>query len=404
MGDVLFLAHRMPFPPDRGDRIRAFNILKHLAKTRRVHFAGFVDSPEDIAHQAGLEPYTVGRTVVVRTKRRPVALAEALLHRRPVSLTAFDSAAMRAGIANILAREAIDTIYVYSGQMAQYLPEDRDARVVMDFCDVDSAKFDAYADQALGPMRWITRREGRMLADFERQVAARADASLFITEAEAALFRQRGGAGTICVVENGIDLAVFDAEADFAPVPGDGPLVVFTGQMDYRPNIEAATWFAHESWPIVRARFPDARFAIVGRAPTDAVRALGRIAGVEVTGEVPDVRGWVAAAACVVAPLKLARGVQNKVLEAMAMARAVVASAAAAEGIAHAGTIRVADTVEALAQDVIALLADPAGAAALGRRARAQVEARYGWDARLAALDPLMTTGAASATRALEGV
>jgi glycosyltransferase involved in cell wall biosynthesis len=165
-------------------------------------------------------------------------------------------------------------------------------------------------------------------------------------------------------------------------------LIVFTGQMDYRPNIEAVTWFARDTLPQIRARHPTARFAIVGRAPTPAVQALAGEA-VTVTGAVDDVRGWLAAADVCVAPLKLARGIQNKVLEAMAMARPVVASAAAAEGIDHAGTIRVAADAQDFAAQVLALIDAPADAAELGQAARAQVLRRYGWDARLAPLDAL---------------
>ncbi|MBD8639279.1 glycosyltransferase [Sphingomonas sp. CFBP 13733] len=158
--------------------------------------------------------------------------------------------------------------------------------------------------------------------------------------------------------------------------------------MDYRPNIEAVTWFARDILPRIRTQHPTARFAIVGRAPTPAVQALAGDA-VIVTGAVDDVRGWLAAAEVCVAPLKLARGIQNKVLEAMAMARPVVASAAAAEGIDHAGTIRVAADASEFAAQVRALLDAPADAADLGRAARAQVLRRYGWDARLAPLDAL---------------
>jgi sugar transferase (PEP-CTERM/EpsH1 system associated) len=266
--------------------------------------------------------------------------------------------------------------------MAQYLPA-TGPRLIMDFVDADSAKFAAFADEATGPMRWMFVREARLLAAHERQVTARVDASLFVSAAEAALVP--GG----IALENGIDLEMFDPAASFAPVAGEAPLAVFTGQMDYRPNIQAVTFFAQAVLPRLRERFPTLRFAIVGRAPTAEVRALASDA-VQVTGEVADVRGWLAAASVVVAPLSLARGIQNKVLEAMAMARPVVASAAAAEGIDHAGTIRVADGAESMAAAVAALLDAPAAADALGSAARAQVRRRYAWDARLAPLDTLL--------------
>jgi sugar transferase (PEP-CTERM/EpsH1 system associated) len=247
----------------------------------------------------------------------------------------------------------------------------------MDFVDLDSAKFATYAADSNGPMRWMMRREAHLLGRHERMVAARVDASLFVSAPEAALLPGSR------VLENGIDTDFYDPATP--PVAAPQPLIVFTGQMDYRPNVDAVSWLVRHVLPLV----PGAHFAIVGRAPTAAVRAL---AGERVTviGEVADVRGWLAAADVVVAPLKLARGIQNKVLEAMAMARPVVASPAAAEGIDHAGTIRVADTPAAYAEAIRALLGDRAAANALGRAARAQVLARYGWEARLAPLDAII--------------
>ena len=168
-----------------------------------------------------------------------------------------------------------------------------------------------------------------------------------------------------------------------------GPLLVFTGQMDYRPNVEAVAWFAAEVLPRLRQTHPAVRFAIVGRAPTAAVQALAA-PDVIVTGAVDDVRPWLAAASVCVAPLHLARGIQNKVLEAMAMARPVVASPAAAEGIDHAGTLRVAGSAAEQARAIGALLDDPDAASALGDAARARVLARYDWAARLAPLDALL--------------
>jgi sugar transferase (PEP-CTERM/EpsH1 system associated) len=295
-----------------------------------------------------------------------------------VSLTAFADARVRHAVDGVLARHPIDAIYAFSGQMAQYLPA-AGPRVVMDFVDLDSAKFAAYADDAMGPMRWLMRRETRLLGAFERSAAARVDASLFVSEAEAALLP---GAQAL---ENGIDTERFDP-ASVSPVPEPGPLIVFTGQMDYRPNIDAVTAFARNALPAIRAEHPTARFAIVGRSPTATVKALAGEA-VIVTGEVADVRPWLAGAAVVVAPLQLARGVQNKVLEAMALARPVVASSAAAEGIDHAGTIVVADDAAAA---VSALLAEPVRAEALGRSAQSRVIERYGWEARLSGLRDLL--------------
>lgn len=389
MGEILFLAHRHPFPPNRGDKIRGYHILRHLARRHRVHLIAFADDRRDLDQARGLDDVVASAQIFWRGKPRWRAAAEALALGRPVSLTAFHQHAVARAVRTLLTDRPIELIYVFSGQMAQYLPLATDARVIMDFVDMDSAKFDAYG-AGHGAQAAMMRREGRLLFAFERDIAARAEASLFVSDAEAAFFRARAGVDRVHAVENGIDTDFFDPAATFPTVDGQAPLVVFTGEMDYRPNIEAVSWFARDVMPLLRHRHPDLRFAIVGRAPTEAVRALGQMPGVVVTGEVADVRGWLAAAQVAVAPLKLARGVQNKVLEAMAMARPVVASPAAAEGIDHNGALRVAASPAETSAAIGALLNNPGEAAALGSAARARVIARYGWDARLAPLDALI--------------
>jgi len=393
MGDILFLAHRVPFPPDRGDKIRAFNVLRYLSRHKRVHLIAFADDPADLKHRSGLNKVTASREIIWRGKGQVAAGVQALIGRRPFSLTAFDNPELRNAVTAALAKRSIDTIYVFSSQMAQYLPAKPRQRVVMDFVDMDSAKFATYGKTTRGFTGWMMRREARMLAQFEKAVAARADASLFVSEAEAALFRERTGAERVHAVENGIDTVTYDPAARFAQMEAVAPLIVFTGQMDYRPNIEGVSWFAEAVFPHIRLRHPEAQFAIVGRKPDAAVQALAKIDGVTVTGEVPDVRPWLAAASVVVAPLKLARGVQNKVLEAMAMARPVVASPAAATGIDHGGTIEIGAGVGGMADAVNALIADRVRGVELGKAARQRVIDLYGWDAKLAALDPIMGFG-----------
>jgi len=382
MKDILFLAHRIPYPPDRGDKIRSWNILRHLATLARVHLACFADDEKDAARLPALREAIGGEIhVEVRTRTKVAAGAIALVEGRPVSLALFDSPKLRAFVERKLAGDSIGTIFAFSGQMAQFVPAGVRQRFVMDFGDVDSAKFAQYAAEGAGPMRWVNRREGERLAAFERAVAGRADLCLFVSEAEAALFRERTGLANISALSNGIDVDHFDPDADFPRLEkGETPVLLFTGQMDYPPNADAVAWFAHEVLPLV----PGARFVIAGRNPPAAVRALAG-ARVTVTGAVPDMRSWLAAADVVVAPLKLARGIQNKVLEAMAMAKPVVASPAAFEGIeAIAGRdLLVADDAAATAAAVNRLLADPG---AIGSAARRQMELRYRWQARLAPL------------------
>ena len=399
MTDILFLAHRIPYPPDRGDKIRSWNMLKHLATLGRVHLACFADDGADAALLAGLRVAlgsSLGEAhVEVRRANKFAAAAQALQNGEPISLQLFNSDSMRAFVREVLSRQEIGTIFAFSGQMAQFVPKSCRQRFVMDFVDVDSAKFADYSDERGGapPMRWVHRREAEKLFAFERSIAAWADVSLFVSEAEAELFRSRARLANadIRAIQNGIDLDFYDPAAGFpalsAEERGKGPLIVFTGQMDYRPNVDAVTVFATETLPLVRARVPDARFAIVGRNPAAAVTRLAS-ESVTVTGAVEDVRSWLGAADAVVAPLRIARGIQNKVLEAMAMARPVVATSAAFTGIeAVAGQdIIVADSADEQAQSLIGLVEDKAAASSIGAAARRQMESAYRWEAKLAPL------------------
>ena len=394
MREILFLAHRIPWPADRGDKIRSHHILKRLAQMGRVHVGTFADDARDIGFLGELQQLAASAHVEIRTKPQWLAGVEALASGAPVSVKSFASASMAKWVAQTIEARGITDIFVFSGQMAQYVPEDFSGRFIMDFVDVDSAKFESYAGEGNMLMRWVNAREGRKLAAFEAEIAGRADASLFVSEAEAALFRERSGADNVAALSNGIDTVFYDPAAKFKILhpPFPDPLIIFTGQMDYRPNIEAVSDFATRAMPIIRARFPEATFAIVGRNPTQAVSDLSALPGVQVTGAVDDVRTWLGAADVVVAPLRIARGIQNKVLEAMAMAKPVVASPAAAEGIdAKSGThFYVEADVRAEAERVCALLADTAKALAIGQAARAHVMQHYGWEAQLAPLDALM--------------
>ena len=396
MGDILFLAHRIPWPADRGDKIRSNNILKRLSELAPVHVGAFADDDRDLGFVAELDSLFASTHVEIRDKPQWRAGLEALKKGQPISVTSFASDRMQDWVDGLVASGSISHIFVFSGQMAQYIPADFKGRVVMDFVDVDSAKFESYAHEGNPFMRWINAREGRMLADFEHRTALRADANLFVSEAEAALFRDRSmlGADRVLALSNGIDTVFYDPQADFQ-MPAkkfNGPLIVFTGQMDYRPNVEAVCDFGANAMSAILKDHPAAKFVIVGRNPTPAVKALKKQKGVEVTGSVDDVRSWLAAADVVVAPLRIARGIQNKVLEAMAMAKPVVVSPAAAEGIsAKDGThFLVAKDVTAEAAEVCKLLADPQRGVNLGRAARMHVINHYGWAHQLQPLDSLL--------------
>ncbi len=401
MSEILFLAHRIPFPPDRGDKIRSFNIVKRLSELARVHVAAFADDAADAGHEGemrkALGSGVASSYIEVRRRSKAVSLAAGLAGGRSASMAAFSSAGMRRHVSTLLDRTDIGGIFAFSGQMGQYVtgkPGKR--RFVMDFVDVDSAKFESYAADARAPLRWLYWREAAQLAKEEARIARRSDLSLFVSEAEAALFRARTGLGPerVQALENGVDLAYFNPAATFASLTwaDDAPLIVFTGQMDYPPNIAAAVRTARSLMPAVRAEHSEARFHVVGRAPAAEVRALEGIHGTRVWGEVPDVRPFLAAADLVAAPLAIARGVQNKVLEAMAMARPVLLTPGAAAGIeaVDGEHLAVAATNEQLVRRALDLLAEGPRALAMGAAARRFVVARKSWAAALSALPAIM--------------
>lgn len=401
MPDLLFLSHRIPYPPDKGDKIRSWHALSHLADHFRVHLGCFVDDPADLAHEAMLRRVCADchivplNPTVARLKSAP-----ALLGSTPLSVRAYAHAGMSAWVRAHAARGRIAGVFVFSSAMACHvMGAGLDARrIVLDFGDVDSDKWRQYARRKHGPMRWVYAREARTLAAFEHAAAAAASATLFVSEPEAALFRAQAPdvADRVRVVENGVDHRYFDPAASFAdPFPAGTRAVVFTGRMDYWANIDGVTWFAHDILPKVRQRCPDAVFWIVGSHPAKAVQALADVPGVTVTGRVDDVRPYLRHAAVVAAPLRVARGVPNKVLEAMSMAKPVVATSQAMNGIrAERGRdILIADAADEFAAavaDVIDGAADPA----IGARARATILERYDWDTNLAALRAIVDAAA----------
>lgn len=388
MGDILFLSHRVPFPPDRGDKIRSHHLLKGLAKIAPVHVATFGETAQDMAQKGELK--AIAKSHVLKHRHRPLWLAgaEAVLTGKPVSLSAFEDRAISNYVRRTLRDHPVDTIFVFSGQMGQYIPEGFRGRVIVDLCDVDSAKFEAYAEA--GQRRWINAREARLLSREEERLVRRADATLLVSDNEADLLRSRlatADHAKVLALGNGIDADVFSpshVELQQDLEDGQDPQLVFTGQMDYPPNIAAVEWVIAEVMPRLRRRYSHARFHIVGRAPGSLLRSRHGENGVRVWGEVADVRPFLKSADIVVAPLLIARGVQNKVLEAMAMARPVVLTPAAATGIdAQAGRdfVVAEPQGDVFADEVLALADDPARADHIGRAARDFVLGRMGWKA-----------------------
>jgi len=395
--NILFLCHRIPYPPDKGEKIRAFHMLAHLAARHTVHLAAFVDDPADMAHAETLQRIAGGECLFVPLGK-PAALARmalAFAAGRPLTTSYFAAVRLDRWIGGVLKRHAIDRVVLFSSAMAPFMMDRRDfdpARVVLDMVDVDSDKWSQYAHSAPWPKSRIYRREARTLFALERKAAGIFGATLFVSPYETATFAGLAPEtrGRLHSVANGIDLS---RHVPDAPYPNPFSLaetpVVLVGVMDYRPNVEGALWFADDVLPRVRARLPNARFHIVGAKPAPELLTPRR--GVVVTGRVDDVRPYVAHAAVVVAPLRLARGVQNKVLEGLAMKKPVVATVPASRGldVTPGVDLWVEDDPQRFADAVVAAATGPdrERIAANGRR---RVERDYDWTRNLAALDRLL--------------
>ena len=406
MEDLLFLAHRIPYPPNKGDKLRSYHVLKHLAKRYRVHVGTFIDDAADWQHVDTVKAMCGGELLCLPLSPRLAKLRSVvgLATGEALALPYYRNARMTRWVEDIVERRDIKRVVVFSSPMAQYVNELEDVERLIDFVDVDSDKWNQYAQASGRAMAWVYRREAERLLAFERYSASRAIASVFVTQPESALFRRLAGdlISPVLTVENGVDAEYFSP--DHTDVPegwgsrrGDASnhSIVFTGAMDYKPNIDAAAWFSREVLPLIRHQLPDATFWIVGARPTVEVRSLARTDEIFVTGTVDEVRPYLAHAGVVVVPMRLARGIQNKALEAMAMGAATVVSTTSALAInAVAGRdFQVADDADTFARSVIDLLNDPAARDKLGRAGRQAVLENYDWSRNLARIDRCFDSG-----------
>jgi sugar transferase (PEP-CTERM/EpsH1 system associated) len=406
MEPLLFLAHRIPWPANKGDKVRSHNLLRALAARYRVFVGAFVDDPDDRAFIAPLRALAAGLHVVhVRPAWRRVASLAALGRGSSLSMAYYRDEGLGAWIDDTIRRHRIARCYVFSAALAPLVVRRPGMRVVVDFVDVDSEKWREYGRRRRWPLSRLYALEADRLAAAERDIADRAAASVLVTPGEARLLARvaPSAADRIHAIPNGVDTGFFAPDtARGSPYPDGERPIVFTGAMDYWPNIDAVRWFAEDVLPRVRTACPDARFHVVGMNPAPAVRALARSGDIVVTGRVPDVRPYLQHAAVAVAPLRVARGIQNKVLEAMAMARPVVVSRQCAQAIdARAGVeFTVADDAEDFAAAVLSVLerrTDPR----MGEAARRAVAGRYAWAPSAARIAALLEGGGTDGAAAL---
>lgn len=390
---ILFLAHRTPYPPDKGDKIRSFHLLSHLARKHDVTLVYFVDDPRDQAHAANLNSLCNGKAIPVRLHRwwGKCRALWSLLIGRSFTEGFYNSRAFRVALNNVLRAGPFDAVFAFSSGVAPCAARVSARNKIVDFVDVDSDKWGQMATTAPFLLSWLYGLEQNRLSRLETAISAWAGFSLFVSQAEADLFRARGGQGTIEVLPNGTQLelrrlprdSVSTTRNEVSENSARSVRIIFVGTMDYYPNIDAVQYFAQEIFPRIRQKFPQALFQIVGRSPAPAVRRLDAIDGVQVVGEVSDVRAYLINADVSVAPMRIARGVPNKVLEAMGMGIPVVASTGAIRGIDVVGgeEILIGDNPEEFAAQVITLLSDREVQRAVTKRAWKKMQRAYNWEA-----------------------
>lgn len=384
---ILFLAQRVPYPPNRGDKITTWRLVERMRRAHEVVAVAFAHDEKDVAAAGELVAKGIPCHFVRYHDRWARARSLPLLATRtPLTLGVYGSRELQA-IVDALIPEC-DMAYAYSSSMGAFLEKHADTPRVMHFGELDSDKWRQYAQRTRFPMSWVYAREARTLERFEARVARSFTQNVFCTPLEERIFHERIPGARATVLRNGVDLAYFQP----SKTPPESGHIVFTGVMNYYPNVDGCVWFAREILPLVRRDVPGARFTIVGSHPSAEVSALSSIPGVTVTGFVDDTRTWIGKAQVSVAPLRIARGIQNKVLEALAMGLPVVGTTCATQGVDGRAErdYLVRDDAPSFAQAVIGLLRAPQQAAELGRRARAFVEATYDWEVVFRPLDDIV--------------
>jgi sugar transferase (PEP-CTERM/EpsH1 system associated) len=394
---LLFLCHRIPYPPNKGDKIRSYHLLKHLSKRYRVFLAAFVDDQNDWKYQENVDRWCE-ETYFVRLNPllAKIRSLKGFILGGPLTIHYYHDQSLSRWLRRVVDREGIEQMLIYSSSMAQYVldPEFARARRFMDFVDVDSDKWQQYAAKKTWPLSWVFRREAKSLQQFEQKIANNFDASFLVSQQEAELFRRLvpSAADKISYFRNGVDVDTFSPLLSYAnPYQASAaPVIVFTGAMDYWPNEDAVTWFSQHVFKTIKQRWPEAQFYIVGSRPSQRVLRLASIEGVCVTGRVPDVRPYLHYATAIVVPIHIARGIQNKILEAMAMAKPVVVTSMGLEGIdADDGTeVLVADQVDEFIEKLSWVFHGKTPT--LGSKARKRVCKEFSWESSLPELDKWM--------------
>jgi len=397
---ILFVCHRFPYPPTRGGKIRPFQMIHHLSRKHSVVVASLTHSQKELSEGAPLTKYcddVIGE--VLPSSIRWMRASKSLLTSRPSSVAYFWAPRLYARIKERLVSSNFDVILVHCAFVAQYVADWKQGYRILDYGDLDSAKWVQYSQRRSLPLSFGYGLEAQKLRQYERETAGRFHCCTVTTQVEKNKFDQLQVSTPCAVIPNGVDTAYFSRKS----VARSASTIVFLGRMDYFPNIDGVCHFADKVLPLVRAKMPNVEFRIVGSAPHRKIRQLGKIPGVVVTGSVADVRTYLQDAAVSIAPLRIASGTQNKILESMAMRIPVVATPEAAKGIqaAPGRDLMVADNPETFSKHVLNFLQNAALRERFAAAARAQVERAHLWPISMQILDDLLAEAPATRRRAM---
>lgn len=401
--NILFLSHRIPFPPNKGEKIRTFHQLKFLVeKGHNVSVIAPYEDDNELAHFDALGQNYCQIVKGVKLTSKVIRLAKGVIKGKALSIANFYSDELQTQLDHLITGNTFDTIICTASSMAEYvfksepIQQKGNLTLLMDFMDLDSDKWQQYAQNAAFPMSWVYRREATLIGAFEKRISEYFNACFFITEAEKTLFAKTIGAvDNIFAVENGIDTAMFkpsSSEQKSSRERHESPVLLFTGVMDYAPNVDAVVWFVENVWPQVTKKWSKAEFYIAGMSPSDKVKALANHQGVVITGYVDDILPYFDKATVFVGPFRIARGVQNKILQAFACGLPVIATSMGAEGIhcKDEESILLAQSPDEFIQQLTRLLVEPELYEKVSENALQNIFDYYAWDSVLAPFERVL--------------
>lgn len=414
---ILYLCHRIPFPPNKGDKIRSFNEIKHLSRNHEIHLGCLADNPDDTKYERDLKEYCEKVAVFpLNLRKAKINGVLSILRGKPLSVGYFYRKELQHTINVWHSETNYDAMICFSSPMAEYLfrspllkqrfnpinpSNPRIPTLLMDFCDVDSDKWVQYSRKTSFPFNMVYRLEGKLLLVYEKKINRLFDHSIFVSDQEGKLFvKLNATARNVTTIRNGVDYDYFCSQAvsrqPSAISHNKTPVLLFTGAMDYHANVDGVVWFCREIFPKIKEEFPEARLYIVGSKPTPEVKELEKAGGVVVTGFVEDIREYYQIADISVIPLRIARGVQNKVLEAMSMGKAVVCTEKANQGIAaqDGRHVYLADSSPDFAKAVTSLIKDQKSREGFGKEARAFIVENFNWSGNMGGLESLLLSRA----------